>query len=464
MLFLYSVKHLSNSPIVEQNHILSDFQVACLTFGRRIRYNAYLFEHKTAANMNITFDTIVIGAGAAGMMCAARIGQAGRRVALIDHAKKIGEKIRISGGGRCNFTNRHLSGHDGAQYFVSQHPRFVRHALSRYTSADFTALLSHHRIPFHEKHKGQLFCDHSAQDIIDMLQRECATGNVTWHTECRIEAVHFFQVASTPFFELHTTQGSFRCTRLVVATGGLAVPAIGASPFGYELAKQFGHSIITPEAALVPLRFEHWEKQGLNTLSGLALPVRISTGSGKQSVSFDEDLLFRHKGLSGPAILQISSYWQPGQTIAINLVPGIHLTEALCQGKHGQKIQLNTALGQLCPTLPERLLDFWLAQTEFAPFTAQKWADTPNSVLQRLGESLSHWMLLPSGSDGHKKAEATRGGVNVKEIDPKTMQSKLQPHLYFIGEVLDITGWLGGYNFQWAWSSAVCAAEAICTE
>ncbi|OSI09951.1 NAD(P)/FAD-dependent oxidoreductase [Neisseria zoodegmatis] len=410
------------------------------------------------------FDCVVIGAGAAGMMCAARIGQRGLSVALLDHALKIGEKIRISGGGRCNFTNRHLNGHDGSAYYVSQQSRFVRHALSRFTAQDFIALLDRYGIAYHEKHKGQMFCDHSAQDIISMLQTECARGKVSWHTGCRIEAVDAFQTASADHgarFEIRTSQGVFRCRNLIVATGGLAVPAVGATPFGYELAKQFGHSIVPHEAALVPLRFEHWAQQGFDALSGIALPVRISTGSGRQAVDFDEDLLFRHKGLSGPAVLQISSYWQPGQVIRVNLVPDTDVAQALCDGKHGQRIQLNTALKQLCPALPERLLDFWLAREAFAPYAAQKWADIPNIVLQELGRSLNEWTLLPSGSDGHKKAEATRGGVNVKEIDPKTMQSKLCEGVYFIGEVMDITGWLGGYNFQWAWASAVCAAQAV---
>lgn len=410
------------------------------------------------------FDCVVIGAGAAGMMCAARIGQRGLSVALLDHALKIGEKIRISGGGRCNFTNRHLNGYDGSEYYVSQQPRFVRHALSRFTAQDFIALLDRYGIAYHEKHKGQMFCDNSAQDIIAMLQTECARGKVSWHTGCSIEAADCFQTASADEgarFEIRTSQGVFRCRNLIVATGGLAVPAVGATPFGYELAKQFGHSIVPPEAALVPLRFEHWAQQGFDALSGIALPVRISTGSGRQAVDFEEDLLFRHKGLSGPAVLQISSYWQSGQVIRVNLVPDTDVAQALCDGKYGRKIRLNTALKQLCPSLPERLLDFWLAREAFAPYAAQKWADIPNSVLQELGGSLNEWTLLPSGSDGHKKAEATRGGVNVKEIDPKTMQSKLCAGLYFIGEVMDITGWLGGYNFQWAWASAVCAAAAV---
>lgn len=407
------------------------------------------------------YDAVVIGAGAAGMMCAARIGQNRLSVALLDHAAKIGEKIRISGGGRCNFTNRHLDGRDGSAYFVSQNPRFVRHALSRYSSTDFIKLVEQYGIAYHEKHKGQMFCSESAKDIIDMLKNECGKGKVAWHTECSIHQVQPSDDKSYRF-TVHTGQGTFHCRYLVVATGGLAAPAVGATPFGYELAKQFGHNIVTPEAALVPLRFEHWVQLGFDRLSGIALPVSVATGSGKNNIVFYEDLLFRHKGLSGPAILQISSYWHAGNTITINLYPHTDLSAALCNGKTGQKIQLNTALKQLCPTLPERLLDFWLSQAEFADYANQKWADIPNQILHNLGNSLNAWVLLPSGSDGHKKAEVTRGGVSVKEIDPKTMQSKLQEGLYFIGEVMDITGWLGGYNFQWAWSSAVCAAEAVC--
>ena len=410
----------------------------------------------------LIFHTLIIGAGAAGMMCAARIGRRGQRVALLDHALKIGEKIRISGGGRCNFTNRHLNGHDGSQYYVSQQPRFVRHALSRFCAQDFIALVEHHGIAYHEKHKGQLFCDGSAQEIIAMLRRECEQGRVAWHTGCRIEAVSLLAGTEAPLrFEVRSNQGIFRCQNLVVASGGLAAPAVGATPFGYELAKQFGHSIVPPQAALVPLRFEHWEAQGFHALAGVALPVRIATGEGKTAMGFDEDLLFRHKGLSGPAILQISSYWQPGRNIRINLAPDTEVAAALCASKSGQKIQLNTALKQLCPALPERLLEVWLGRPEFAAYATQKWADIPNAVLQALGRSLNEWTLLPSGSDGHKKAEATRGGVDVRELDAKTMQSKRQPGLYFIGEVMDITGWLGGYNFQWAWASAVCAADSI---
>lgn len=240
-------------------------------------------------------DVLILGAGAAGMMCAAQAGQAGLRVRLIDHAGKIGEKIRISGGGRCNFTNTHLNGHDGAAYFVSQQPRFVRHALSRYHAGDFVQLLARHGIEWQEKHRGQLFCRHSATDIIALLQRECAQGQVQWHTGTRILSVDY----RNHLYQVHTEQDCFQAAALVVATGGLAAPAIGASGFGYELAKQFGHSVIPPQAALVPLRFEHWQSHGFDALAGIALPVTVRCGSGKQAMAFEEDLLFRHKGLSG---------------------------------------------------------------------------------------------------------------------------------------------------------------------
>lgn len=403
------------------------------------------------------WDVIILGAGAAGMMCAAQAGKRGLSVLLMDHAKKIGEKIRISGGGRCNFTNTKLDGFDGSQYFVSEQARFVRHALSRFSAQDFIALVQEHGIDYHEKHQGQLFCDHSAKDIIAMLQSMCSQANVTWQTGCAIADVSY----QDGLYQVLSEQGNHQSRALVIATGGLAAPAIGATAFGYEIAKQFEHSIITPEAALVPLQFENWEEQGFAQLSGLSLPVNISTAVGKKRMAFQEDLLFRHKGLSGPAILQISSYWQKGQTISIDLCPDINMAQQLCQGKSGQKIQLSTALHQLAPHLPKRLLDTWLLQGEWKNHAQHKWADVPDAHLQALGRSFNDWQVLPSGHDGHKKAEVTRGGVSVKEIDAKTMQSKKQANLYFIGEVMDITGWLGGYNFQWAWSSAVCAAEAL---
>ncbi len=406
-------------------------------------------------------DVVVLGAGAAGMMCAAQAGQKGLSVLLLDHAKKIGEKIRISGGGRCNFTNDHLDGHDGSAYFVSEQPRFVRHALAQYPAAAFQALLAQHGVATHEKHKGQWFCDESAQQVVAVLQAECAQGGVMWQTECSIDSVTALPEGGAMRFAVSTSKGLWHSRFVVVATGGLAVPAIGATGLGYELAKQFGHTVVTPEAALVPLRFEGWEAQGLHDLAGVSLPVEISTQEGKQRITFAEDLLFRHKGLSGPAILQISSYWHKGQPIAIDLCPGVAMAEALCAHKHGQKIQLDTAVTQLAPQLPKRLIQHWLASPDYVAYGKHKWADVPNQVLQALGQSLNAWTLLPSGNDGHKKAEVTRGGVSVRELSPKTMASKRQPGLYFIGEVVDVTGWLGGYNFQWAWASAVCAAKAL---
>ncbi|WP_274585246.1 aminoacetone oxidase family FAD-binding enzyme [Neisseria leonii] len=408
------------------------------------------------------YDAVILGAGAAGMMCAAQAGQQGLRVALVDHAVKIGEKIRISGGGRCNFTNRLIDGQDPAPFYVSQQPRFVRHALARYTAADFTSLLDRHGIAYQEKHKGQLFCRNSAQDIIAMLQTECRSGNVDWHTGRQIRQTAVSgpsEPAFRPVFETVTDQEILHSRFLVVATGGLAAPAVGATPLGYETAKQFGHAVVPPQAALVPLRFENWEQAGYADLAGIALPVRIGTAHGRGMMWFDEDLLFRHKGLSGPAVLQISSYWQSGQTLEINLAPDMDLAERLCRGKTGSRSRLKTALKQLCPHLPDRLLSLWLARSSAAAYAEKNWADTPDTVLAQLGSSFNCWTVLPSGSDGHKKAEVTRGGVDVSQIDTRTMQSKLTAGLYFIGEVMDVTGWLGGYNFQWAWSSAVCAAR-----
>lgn len=405
-------------------------------------------------------DVLIIGAGAAGMMCAARAAKAGLDTVLLDHSGKIGEKIRISGGGRCNFTNLNLEGGDPSAYYISQNPRFVRHALSRFTPQDFLSLLAEYGIAWHEKHKGQLFCNNSAQDIIAMLKSECSRHGVRLHGNTVIRSVSRDDGRPRPF-AAEAADGIWRSRYLVAATGGLAAPAVGATAFGYELAKQFGHTVITPTAALVPLRFADWEAAGFSELSGISLPVRIGCGEGRLQQHFDEDLLFRHKGLSGPAILQISSYWQPGQTLHINLVPETDLADALCRLKNGSKILLKTALKQLCPTLPERLTEHWLQQAAFAPYAARKWADVPDRVLQALGSSLNHWTVLPSGSDGHKKAEVTRGGVDVRELSPKSMESKLCRGLYFIGEVCDITGWLGGYNFQWAWASGVCAAEHL---
>ncbi len=390
------------------------------------------------------FDVAVIGAGAAGMMCAAVAGQRGLRVVLLDHAERIGEKIRISGGGRCNFTNLGTS----AANFLSDNPHFCRSALSRYTPQDFLALLARHHIGWHEKHKGQLFCDDSAQQIIDMLVAECAAGDVSWRQPCKLNALR----RSEERWQLDTSLGPIDCASLVVATGGLSIPKIGASDFGHRIARQFDIPVVAPRPALVPLSFDPAAWAPFAELAGLALEVEVSGASGH----FREDLLFTHRGLSGPAILQISSYWQPGETIQINLAPDeAKLGEALIAAKPGNRQHLATILAQ---TLPRRLADTWVQRHGLQ---GKPLADCSDKALRALAQELQAWSLLPSGSEGYRKAEVTRGGVDTRALDQKTMMARSQPGLYFVGEVMDVTGWLGGYNFQWAWASAYVAGMAV---
>ena len=391
-------------------------------------------------------------------MAAAVAGQRGASVLLIDHSTKVGEKIRISGGGRCNFTNVALDGSDASRYFISQNPRFVRPCLSHYTAGDFIGLLKKYRVKYHEKHKGQLFCDDSAQDVIDVLVAECAAGEVEWRTGCAVLGIR----AVDGGFEIDTSNaGVWRCANLIIATGGLSIAAIGATGFGYDVARQFGHTVTDLSAGLVPLTFGNWGADGWSGLAGLALPVRVSAGAGKKATHFDEDLLISHKGLTGPAILQISNYWSAGDSIRVDLCADVDLESALCSGKAGSKIQLDTALAQLAPNLPKRLQAHCFEQAAFAPFAKHKWADVPDKVLKQLAANINAWTLLPSGSEGYKKAEVTRGGVAVSEVNNQTMESRLHKGLYFVGEVLDVTGWLGGYNFQWAWASGVAAGRAV---
>ena len=395
------------------------------------------------------FDLIVLGAGAAGLFCAGLAGQRGLRVLLIDHATKVAEKIRISGGGRCNFTNR---GTTPAQ-FLSANPDFCRSALARYSPADFIALVQRHRINFHEKHKGQLFCDGSAEQIIQLLLDECAAGLVQRWQPCTVAAVR----ALDSGFELDTSQGCVRSRQLVVATGGLAIPKIGASDLGYRLARQYGHKLIEPRPALVPLTFDAAAWAPLVPLAGASLAVDITTDgiNKKQHGRFHEDLLFTHRGLSGPAVLQISSYWRPGQPLSINLLPGQDAAQWLREAKQHSKRQLGNTLAGL---LPQRLADAWLTTLGLDP--TKPLPELRDKDLQRLAESLSHWTITPNGTEGFRKAEVTAGGVDTRELDSRSMTSKRQPGLYFIGEVVDVTGWLGGYNFQWAWASAAACAEA----
>lgn len=399
-----------------------------------------------------SFDVAVIGAGAAGMMAASRAGQRGLSVVLIDHAQKLGEKIRIAGGGRCNFTN---TGTTPAN-FISQNPHFCRSALAGYTPEDFIALVNEYGIGWHEKHKGQLFCDDSSESIIQLLRQECAKGEVSWRMPC---AVH--EVQQTPTgYSLSTDSGLIQAEKLVIATGGMALPQVGATDFALRLARQFGLRVVEPRPALVPLTFDGELWRDFTPLSGVSTEVELSTGTKKNRMAFVEDLLFTHRGLSGPGILQISSYWQPGEPIQIDLAPTLDLATQLVEAKSGNRQQLNTFLSTLWP---KRLVEQWIAAAQALPegVAEQRMADIADKPLRQLAQALHQWSLTPTGTAGYKKAEVMRGGVDTKELNQKTMASKRHPHLYFIGEAVDVTGWLGGYNFQWAWASAVACGKSL---
>jgi predicted Rossmann fold flavoprotein len=397
-----------------------------------------------------SFDAIVIGAGAAGLFCAGVAGQLGLKVLLVDHSEKVAEKVRIAGGGRCNFTNRDLEPRAPHKHFLGDNPNFCRSALSRYTPQDFIALVQRHGIPFHEKHKGQLFGDRSSEDFIQMLLRECAAGAVTHWQPCAVTSIG----ASQAGYQLQTDRGPVDARRVVIATGGLSIPKIGATDFGYRIARQFGIRIVEPRPALVPLTFDGESWAPYSQLAGLSLPVAIETGQKNERMAFHEDLLFTHRGLSGPAVLQISSYWRPGQPIRIDLAPGADLYQELARAKAtSRKLIAN----ELAAHVPSRLADAW-AQQE--PAWQRPVNESSDKALAALAERLAHWALLPSGSEGYKKAEVTAGGIDTRDLSSQTMESK-QPGLHFIGEVVDVTGWLGGYNFQWAWASAFACAQAM---
>jgi predicted Rossmann fold flavoprotein len=401
-----------------------------------------------AVEPQAAFDAVVIGAGAAGLHCAAIAGQRGLKVLLIDHAEKIAEKIRISGGGRCNFTNRDTSPGN----FISSNPHFARSALARYSPADFIALLQRHRIGWHEKHKGQLFCDESSEQVIAMLLRECSAGQVTRWQPCAVREVR--QPAEG--FEIDTDRGTVTARQLVIASGGLSIPKIGATDFGYRIARQFGHSVVETRPALVPLMFDQTTWAPFAALAGLSLEATIETGEGKAHTTFAEDLLFTHRGLSGPAVLQISSYWRAGTALRIDLAPGRHLDAELLAAKRESRRKLANELADL---LPRRVAEAWLAPTpELAERTLPEQRDQD---LAELASRLQRWQLKPQATEGYRKAEVTAGGVDTNELSSQTMGSKRVPGLHFIGEVVDVTGWLGGYNFQWAWASAAACARAL---
>lgn len=403
--------------------------------------------------MTVDFDVAVIGAGAAGMMAASVAGQRGLRVVLVDHAKKLGEKIRISGGGRCNFTNIGTT----PQNFVSQNPNFCRSALSAYSPADFLELVDSYGIAWHEKHKGQLFCDDSSESIIQLLRQECAKGQVTWRMPCAVQSV----TQTTAGYVLATDGDPIHCKQLVIATGGMALPQVGATDLALRIARQFGLKVIEPRPALVPLTFDADFWRDFAPLSGVSAQVELrSEAKAKKQTVFLEDLLFTHRGLSGPGILQISSYWQPGESITINLAPGLDLTNELISQKSGNRQQLGNFLATLWP---KRLVEQWISAAQALPagVTEQRLADISDKVLRQLGQALHNWALVPTGTAGYKKAEVMRGGVDTRDLNQKTMAARAHPSLYFIGESVDVTGWLGGYNFQWAWASGVACGRAV---
>ncbi len=401
--------------------------------------------------MTRSVDVAVIGAGAAGMMCASVAGQRGRSVVLIDHAEKLAEKIRISGGGRCNFTNVDA----GPANYLSQNPHFFRSALSRYTAQDFIDLVKRYRIPFHEKHKGQLFCDRSAEDIIAMLKAECDAGGVQWLMPARVANV----AKEGEAFRIVTSQGELLARQLVIATGGLSIPKIGATDFAYRIAKQFDVPLVEPRPGLVPLTFDTAAWQPFVAMAGISLEIDIETGDKKDKKArghFREDLLFTHRGLSGPAVLQISSYWRDRAALTLDLLPGQDIGQALTEGK----TQIRKTLGNwLSQYLPTRLAEGLLQANGFA--SDARVPDLPDKALRRLGDAVNRWTITPDGSEGYRKAEVTLGGVDTKALSQQSMMVQKVPGLYFIGEAVDVTGWLGGYNFQWAWASGVAAGQSV---
>ena len=426
------------------------------------------------------YDVIIIGAGASGLYCALTAGRRGRRVLVLDHANKAGKKILMSGGGRCNFTNYYVE----PEHFIGANQHFCKSALSRYPSWEFIGMVAAHKIPYHEREHGQLFCDDSAQDILTMLLTECTAAGVQVKLNTQIDSVQAIENGKNAKFELLTTkqlskkekqerkesanqtklpQTGYRCESLVVATGGLSIPTMGASGLGYELAQQFGHTLITTDASLVPFTFTDKTGELIRSLAGISLPVIASN----ERISFKLPMLFTHRGLSGPAMLQLSNYWHTGETISINLLPNIDMTALLLAHKKSHPKQLirtvvadYTDSGDDSNKLPKKLLAA-LQMHRWDDIKDTELANIKDERLTELGATLNGWQLKPSGTEGYRTAEVTRGGVKTDEVSSKTMQSNMQEGLYFIGEVLDVTGWLGGYNFQWAWASGFVCGEVV---
>ncbi|OOE38406.1 NAD(P)/FAD-dependent oxidoreductase [Salinivibrio kushneri] len=391
------------------------------------------------------YDVIVIGAGAAGLMCAAQAGQRGRRVLVVDHAKKPGRKILISGGGRCNFTNYDVT----ANNFLCENPHFVKSALAQYSQWDFIGLVATHGVAYHERDHGQLFCDDSAKDIVNLLLAECDQATISQRYRCEVHDIEQEEAG----FRLKLNGEPVRCQSLVVATGGLSMPKLGATPFGYQLAEQFGLTVLPTRAALVPYTLHQEDKTRFADISGVSVPCSITTESG---VCFSENLLFTHRGLSGPAVLQTSSFWQPGEAVTIDLLPSESLKDVLVamRDKHPNQT-LKTALSRL---FPKRLVEVLIARDSL-PDKPLKQLD--DKQLDQLHHYFHQWSIAPNGTEGYRTAEVTLGGVDTHSISSKTLEARDIPGLYFIGEVLDVTGWLGGYNFQWAWSSGWVAGQHV---
>jgi predicted Rossmann fold flavoprotein len=387
-------------------------------------------------------DVVVLGAGAAGMMCAIEAGRRGRRVVLLDHAERVGKKILISGGGRCNFTNIHTR----PENFLSENPHFAKSALARFTPTDIIAMVERHGIPYHEKTLGQLFCDRSALDFVTMLERECANAGVRIIVGARI-----LSVARDGHFRVQTTEATFESEAVVIATGGLSIPKMGATAFGYNLAEQFGVRIVDCRPALVPLVFSAKDHEEWCDLTGVSARVVATAGVRQRRGTFDEKMLVTHRGLSGPAILQASSYWRPGEAVTLDLAPGIEVMAPLFV--RNARRDAAAAVLAIRTVLPARMAERWIALHEPADWT--------NTSLTAMEQRLHSWRITPAGTEGYAKAEVTAGGVDTAELDAKTMQSRKVPGLYFIGEVVDVTGWLGGYNFQWAWASGASAGRAV---
>lgn len=388
-------------------------------------------------------DVIVLGAGASGLMCAATAAYRGRKVVVLDHANKAGKKILMSGGGRCNFTNMDAA----PKHFLSDNPHFCISALHRYSAQDFVDLVDRHGLEYVEKAPGQLFCEHSAKDLLDILLTELEWSGAELKLNTKIHQVECQEGKTL----VKTSQGDFLCDSLVVATGGLSIPTMGATGLGYEIAQQIGHDILPTRASLVPITVQPDRKAQLAELSGIACDI-AATAKG---VTFQEPMLFTHRGVSGPSILQITNFWQPGETLSINIAPTLSLDDLMSIRQHSPKKSYE---GFLSTLLPKRLVE--LIKAEF-PWITERSAQTSNEQIETLFGYLSNFDIAPNGTEGYRTAEVTLGGVNTKEVSSKTFESQKQPGVYFIGEVLDVTGWLGGYNFQWAWASGFCAGQYV---